>query len=217
MIKSRNDVFLLFEDYSRTQHELNCQFYTNCTEKWSGKRLAIYANGIVCGKVREGDRLTMQTLKKGVSEEALYNEICLYYKRQIKNLKLEKDNIINNLNIIVCEKQFQDLNEIPLDQWINDNCKFNEIINVEFSHSEFKVFLYLYYAYYNYSYDKHFKIIDTETSIFPKCDRYGLVNVDQNRKILHLNPPRIYDCSIKKTFFTNNVPLHLLQNLSEMI
>lgn len=35
--------------------------------------------------------------------------------------------------------------------------------------------------------------------------------------MLPIDPPRIYDRSVDKTFFTKNIPLHLLKKLSEMM
>ena len=87
MIESKNDILPLLNEYISTQHEWVYQFWMEDTEKWSCKRQAIYSNGIVLGKFREGDNLTIKTLKIGVSDTALRNEIRQYYERKIKAQK----------------------------------------------------------------------------------------------------------------------------------
>ena len=87
MIESKNDILPLLNEYIRTQYEWVYQFWMEDAEKWSGKRQAIYINGIVLGKFREGDNLTIETLKRGVSNITLHNEIHQYYVRKVKAQK----------------------------------------------------------------------------------------------------------------------------------
>ncbi|MCM1054649.1 MAG: hypothetical protein NC394_03915 [Bacteroides sp.] len=46
--------------------------------------------------------------------------------------------------------------------------------------------------------------------------KYGIVPVDENRELISIDPPRIYDKTINKTFFIKNLSLPLLQKISEM-
>ena len=79
MIESKYDIFPLLNEYISTQHEWMYQFWMRDAEKWNDTRRAIYINGVVLGKFRESDILTIQTLKLGVSDTALHNEIHQYY------------------------------------------------------------------------------------------------------------------------------------------
>ena len=67
MISHRNDVITLLEEYINTQREQTYQFWMSDAEEWSQDRQSLYMDGIVLGKFREGDPMTMQTLEKGVS------------------------------------------------------------------------------------------------------------------------------------------------------
>ena len=41
--------------------------------------------------------------------------------------------------------------------------------------------------------------------------------MDDERELLPIEPPRIYDRKINKTFFTKNVPLNLLEKIADMM
>lgn len=228
MIDSKNDILPLLNEYIGTQHEWVYQFWMGDAEEWSGTRQARYTNGVVLGKFREGDILTIQTLKAGVSDTALHSEIHQYYERIIKTHKeLEHPDIMQQAMLEVYEKQFQELLVLPIDKWIENNCVWiqNDVINLPYS--EIKVLLYLYYAFDNYDYIRKNRynsdissLTATYENIFNKQSqfcKYGIVPIDQHRTLLPIDPPRIYDRSVDKTFFTKNIPLHLLKKLSDMM
>ncbi|MBQ3783945.1 MAG: hypothetical protein II838_10970 [Lachnospiraceae bacterium] len=56
-------------------------------------------------------------------------------------------------------------------------------------------------------------ILDKQSQFY----KYGLLSIDEDRQLLAVNPPRIYDRLVDKTFFTKNVPLHLLQQITQMM
>lgn len=224
MIESKNDILPLLNEYLNTQYELVYQFWM----KESGKRLAKYCNGVVLGKFREGDNLTIQTLKKGVSDIALHSEIHQYYDREIRiQKKLEHPDIMQQGKLKIYKKQFQELMSVPINKWIENNCAWVQNDAVGLTYPEVKVLLYLYYAFDNYDYIRKNRynsdisnLIATYGNIFNKqsqFDKYGIVPIDQHRILLPIDPPRIYDCSVDKTFFTKNTPVHLLKELSNMM
>lgn len=228
MIESRNDILPLLIEYIGTQHECTYQFWMGNAEKWSGTRKAMYSNGVVLGKIREGDIQTIQTLKAGVSNRALHDEIQQYYERKIKAQKeLEHPDIMQQKFLETYEQQFRDFRALPVDEWIENNCSWilSDVANL--SYPEIKVLLYLYYAFDNYDSIRKNRfnsdvsnLTATYENIFNKQSqfgKYGIVPIDQHRTLLPIDPPRIYDCSIDKTFFTKNIPLHLLKKLSDMM
>lgn len=228
MIESKNDILSLLNEYIGTQHELTYQFWMGKTEKWNGERQAIYSNGVVLGKIREDDIQTIQTLKAGVSDKALHDEIYQYYVRKIKEQKeLEHPDIMQQSMLEVYERQFQDFQEFPIDEWIENNCAWIQSDVANLSYPEIKVLLYLYYAFDNYDSIRKNRfnsdvsnLVATYKNTFNKQSqfgKYGIVPIDQHRTLLPIYPPRIYDCSIDKTFFTKNIPLHLLKKLSDMM
>lgn len=228
MIESKNDILPLLNEYIDTQHEWIYQFWMGDAEEWSGTRQAIYSNGVVLGKFRESDILTIQTLKLGVSDTALHNEIQQYYERKIKAQKeLEHPDIMQQGMLAIYEKQFRDFLILPIDEWIENNCTWIQNDVADLAYPEVKVLLYLYYAFDNYDYIRRNRynsdtssLTATYENIFNKQSqfgKYGIVPIDQHRTLLPIDPPRIYDRSVDKTFFTKNIPLHLLKKLSEMM
>lgn len=228
MIESKNDILPLLNKYIGTQHEWIYQFWMGDAEEWSGTRQAIYSNGVVLGKFRESDILTIQTLKLGVSDTALHNEIHQYYERRIKAQKeLEHPDIMQQGMLEIYEKQFRDFLILPIDEWIENNCTWIQNDVADLAYPEVKVLLYLYYAFDNYDYIRKNRYNSDTSSltaayenIFNKQSqfgKYGIVPIDQHRTLLPIDPPRIYDRSVDKTFFTKNIPLHLLKKLSEMM
>lgn len=228
MINSRNDIIPLLDEYVDTQHEWVCQFWGADVEPWSGKRQAIYTNGVVLGKFREGDMQTMEVIGKGVTDAALYSEIRQYYERKVKTGKeLEQPDILQKEMLEVEKQQLQDLLNQPIDEWIQNNCTWIKDDVPDVPYSEVKALLYLYYAFYNYDYiqkNRYNSDVSILTTIYEgvfdkqsQFYKYGIVPIDQYRILFPVDPPRIYDSSVDKTFFTKNIPLHLLKKFSEMM
>lgn len=216
------------DEYVDTQHEWVCQFWGADVEPWSGKRQAIYTNGVVLGKFREGDMQTMEVIGKGVTDAALYSEIRQYYERKVKTGKeLEQPDILQKEMLKVEKQQLQDLLNQPIDEWIQNNCTWIKDDVPDVPYSEVKALLYLYYAFYNYDYiqkNRYNSDVSILTTIYEgvfdkqsQFYKYGIVPIDQYRILFPVDPPRIYDSSVDKTFFTKNIPLHLLKKFSEMM
>lgn len=227
LIKSRTEIIDLLKEYEATQHEQMHQFWMSEAE-WSGKRQAQYANGVVLGKFREKDPETMRTLQKGVTDEALRLEIKISLERNIKKIQnLDELNIIQKIRLDSDTKLCEELLSYKMDDWMKKNCRWLCEEAKELTYSETRVLLYLEYAFPNYNYTKNdpycsdineleveYKDIFDKQSQFHK---YGIVPLGNERELLTIDPPRIYDSSINRTFFTKNVPLHLLKQISEMM
>lgn len=137
-----------------------------------------------------------------------------------------KPDILQERMLPKFKKQYKQLSVQTMDEWIKDNLGWMLKEAAEIPYSKTRVLIYLYHTYYNYDSirknpynsetDKLSAIYD---SIFNKQSQfrsYGLIPIDQYRTLLSVEPPRIYDSSINKTFFTKNIPLHLLEQLSDM-
>lgn len=227
MITQRQEIISLLEEYINTQREQIYQFWMSDVEEWNQHRQKLYMDGIVFGKFREGDPSTMQTLEKGVSDTALQEEFCIYLSRQIKTIKsTSKPDVFQELRLPALQSQFKQLSVQPIDIWIEENLGWmiNEAAKIPYSNA--RVLIYLHHAYYNYDaicknpYNSDInRLTAIYDGIFDKQSQfksYGLISIDQHRALLPIEPPRIYDCSINKTFFTKNIPLHLLEKLSDM-
>lgn len=227
MIENRQEVIFLLDEYIKTQREWIHQSFVPDLARWGSKRQSLYWNGIVLGKFRERDPLTMQTLEKQVSDTALQEELSIFFSREIKTIMdTAKPDILQERMLPKFKKQYKQLSVQTMDEWIKDNLGWMLKEAAEIPYSKTRVLIYLYHTYYNYDSirknpynsetDKLSAIYD---SIFNKQSQfrsYGLIPIDQYRTLLSVEPPRIYDSSINKTFFTKNIPLHLLEQLSDM-
>ncbi len=100
MISSRGEIMELLKEYTATQHEWIYQFWMPGIEEWNAERQVAYANGIVLGKLREGDSITRQVLKQGVTDKALYSEISVNLERHIKKIEeLEQSDIMQQMEL----------------------------------------------------------------------------------------------------------------------
>lgn len=228
MIDSRDEIIELLKEYTVTQYEHVYQFWMPGAAKWSVKRQVDYNNGIVLGKFRENDSATMQILKEGVTDKALYSEIRVSLEHQIKSIEdLEQPDIMQQMCLVSYRRQQDELLSCSIDEWISKNCGWIKRDVEGRPYSEVKTLLYLYYSFENYEYQRQnpfcsdlnelqavYEDILGKQSQFNK---YGIVPVDNERELLLIDPPRIYDISINKTFFTKNVPLTLLKKIAEMI
>ena len=227
MIEHRQEVIFLLDEYIKTQQEWIHQAWIPDLDKWNSDRQRLYWDGIVFGKFRERDPLTMQTLEKGVSDTALQEELCTYFSRKIKEIKDSTEpDILQRYMLPTLQNKYSQLSLIQIDDWINKN--MGRMLNEasEISYAKARVVIYLYHAYYNYDsirknpYNSDLsRLTEIYGGIFDKQSQfksYGLVPIDHHRVLLPVEPPRIYDCSLNKTFFTKNIPLHLLEQLSDM-
>ncbi len=228
MIKSRNDIVPLLKEYTSTQREFIYQFWMGNSKEWSTERQVMYTYGVVLGKYREKDELTMKVLKEGVSEAALIEEIRLNCVSKIRLIKgKEHPDIMDKMELERIEKQLQELMTLPIDKWLETNWAWvlNELVDV--STAERRALLYLYYAFENYNHTRNSKFnpdIDCLSAVYghifgkkSQFGKYGVVPTGQNRKLLPIDPPRIYDDSIDKTFFIKNIPIYLVEQFSKMM
>lgn len=227
MIQSTQEVLTLLEQYLETQHELLYHVYMEGIEEWSTEKQLIYSYGVVLGKFQEKDEATLNTLKKGVCDNALYKEIHAYLNYQIKKLgELDSPDIMQKLMLSSCKKQIAAISTISFSRWINEYLPTIKPYLSSLSFDESKVLIFLYYAFENYNHiqkDKYNSDISHLSKIYQNVFdkqsqfyKYGIVPVDESRTLFPLDPPRLYDSSINKTFFTQNIPLHLLKRFMDL-
>lgn len=208
--KLLND-FLIASDYYT--------FYT--TEYAKGnvgydKILVDYVNGPLLGKIREKDSLTLQTLKNGVTDEVLKNEIQLYFSFEID--KLNSSATPEELKVI----------KTNINEYINAELSLKRDISefMSLSLNEKRVYIFLDYAYRNYSTEIDSKFNNDLSRLNQSLKniliqehqftKYGLVHVNDNRELIVLNPPRIFDKTTNTTYYTKNISLNLLSKINRL-
>lgn len=191
-------------------------FRNTDVEQWDEKRKALYAKGVIHGLYRENNRCLRECLDQDVRIEKI---LCLV-KRFVQDNRLSinervKKNFggVNNLRDALdkcCfdeEQNLIQLSESNILDWIND---YNRLILEDLKNESENVklrFLELYIEYYYYvkdNDDSQCKIKATYDSILGQesdYKRYNLIPIDSGKKLLALNPPRVYDETIDKTVF----------------
>lgn len=228
MIKSRNELLDILEEYLSADYEIVSDLYSGNDKTWRSQKCLHYSNGVVLGKYRDRDIRTMNLLKQGVSDEALLDEISTYEKNYINRLmaKVNPDTI-DKARIDMSRRLLDELSIKCIDEWIDKNCVWIRDDTVDISYQEKRVLLYLIYAFENFrnqrrhpycnetdQIDKVYrKILNKQSQLY----KYGLVPIGEDRELITVYPPRVYDRRINRTFFTKNVPLDLLQQISKMI
>lgn len=227
MINSKDEILDVLKEYAEAEHEYTYHLWSSDVPKWDTKKECAYINGVVLGKFREKDDLTMKLLKRGVSDRALYDEIKVNLKYEIAQIEgVEQPNIMHLMKLKVYKEQINELSLESIDNWIEKNCGLMQFVATEIPYSEVKTLLYLYYSFDNYIHQiRHTFCSDLDnlkeaySNVFGKQSqfaKYGIVPIDKERELLLIDPPRIYDKGLNKTFFTKNVPLILLKKINEM-
>lgn len=228
MITSKDEIIDILKEYIKVQQEYTYSFWLPNESKWDTKKKCAYMNGVVLGKLREKDALTMDLLKKGVSDKVLYDEIKINLEYQITHIQnVERpDIILQQAQLISYKEQIKELSLETIDTWINKNCKWisNDVEGL--TYAEVKTFLYLYYSFDNYTRQiRHTFCDDLDElkvafrNIFGKQSqfaKYGIIPIDNSRELLPIDPPRVYDKVLNRTFFTKNIPLILLEKIDKM-
>lgn len=185
-------------------------YYKPTTEKST-----FHTFGSVIAKVYENDPTILKVLKKGVTDEALKQELISFYKNEISS---DHPQVLEDL-------QTKDLNYCINRYGIYRNFSPNEI---KFSMDEKRVYEFLHCAYRNllrkiedkFNSDlSHLSqqlknIIDHEDQF----KKYGLLRISNDRELLALNPPRIYDKTTDSTYFINtHVSIHFWKTIDTML
>lgn len=227
MITSKSEITEALKEYEKVQREYTYFLYSSNAPKWDAKKHSTYLNGIVLGKFQENDFLTMQLLKEGVSDSILCAEIKASLEHQIQKItNAEQPDILKQMLLKSYKSQISELSLNSLDIWICKNVGWIQTYTRGIPYSEFKTLLYLYYSFDNYTYQKRHAFCsdlgdlkEAYRDVFGKQSqfaKYGVVPIDQERELIAINPPRIYDKKLNKTFFTKNVPMILLKKFDEM-
>lgn len=197
-------------------------------EKFGGKRLAQYANGVVVGKFRECDKKTLEALRLNIPYDEVKRVILEYYKSERDVLKaIEDPDSIRQQQLQNCNFQIEQLKDLKLEEWLLKNQSWISCTLPRMNQDDFIGFIYIYYAYEEYCRkkdnilnSKHENIDKLYAECFDKSSqfmKYGLLPIDDQRKLLAIDPPRIYDSTNNKTLFVKNIPLSLCVKFNELI
>ena len=223
-ITGRTDIKKLLDYIFQVHQELLCQQWSE-KYTWSGKRQALYSNGVIFGMYNEKDKELLKLLEEDVENKALYNELLIEINRRLQEYRAVKDrSLMDKCFYIHAENEKKSLEYRGLNEWIEKNCSWlPENLTCL---SQKRAFLYIYLVFKNLCADKSSlynndvpNIISLYKDIFKKNSqlrKYGLIPIDNSRELLVIDPPRIYDKTIDTTIFIKGMPKDLLNTIKSL-
>lgn len=221
----------IFEEYMEMENSRieNC-FMGDYKNGWDVKRHCLYINGVVWGKYRERDPKTIDVIKSNISNECIKNIFQKYSENQLQSLKsCGKHDIITTKKIMNLEGQLEDLTKLSLEQWMRmyqpltiEECLKNGDEDIECAiHLAFIEFSYELYrieckSIYNKEQGKVKQLYSNNHDLLTFYEKYELIPIDNERKLLAINPPRIYDIEADKTLYIQNVSVELADKLNDL-
>jgi len=227
MIESSKEIYTLLSEYYSDAKEYVAQLCDPTRPQWSPHKQALYHCGVVLAKYLEQDSETLLFCEEDISDKILVFEISRYLENQTQLIKhkgiLSKRDI---LDIQLNTTQLNELNSQSVNAWIDHYCNWIEYETGEIQNKTKRALVFLHYSFNNFQTDLDnplnsgmerlcslYKDIFDRNSQFKK---YGLVPIDDNRELLTISPPRIYDKQINRTLYIRNTPLHLLKLFDEL-
>lgn len=221
MITERKEIIHLLNDYIETEHE-RTQIFWGSAPNWEVDREVKYFNGVVMGKYRENDPETLKILNEQVSKEALYDEVSIHLQNKIYEYKQQNKLDIHQQEMFIEEQnKYEFLRANGIEMWVTKYSRWLEADAQGLNDNQIRALLFIYYSFDNYMKElKHpfnsditlvKKIYDGVFEKQSQFEKYGLLPIDDERELLEVEPPRIYDKSIDKTMFIKNMPLSLIK------
>lgn len=224
MKESLNKLFL---EYQKTQNEyIQAMLPGNTLPNWNAKRLAVYSYGVVIGKYIEKDEETLNVINQTICEEEIKRTIKSCYNYDIDKLSsLDTGNLISELKIKSNQDALRDLESLDLEEWIKKYYIFT-LDHVKIPIDSCLGFIYIDYSYkeyerkinspYSLDQDNILKLYQDNNNEGTSLSKYGLISIDENKELICVDPPRIYDKEIDKTLFLKNVPHSISKVLQDL-
>ena len=211
----------LFEALLKT--EIEYQHLNGINNLWPEERRTKYNFGVLLGKYLEKDSMLFDFLRYQYSNEEITTTIIENINYLIKQIKQQKNiDFLNECKVDMLTNQLDLLTSKKLEEWLATY--YQPIYKMEpysIEDCHIKTFCYIDYAYTNYC-NKLKSVYNSDTNniktiyagIYEKESqlyKYGLIEIDDNCEIMPLDPPRIFDSKINKTFYLINVTKELLE------
>lgn len=204
---------------------IQCNFQDEPPCGWDTHRHNLFCNGSVWGFYQERDPQLIQFIQEFDSAEALKEEIRKNLHTEKRALSKAEQDIMNMARLEVCQIRLDELDSLPFNDWICKHANWAQTI-IDVPDDDLLGFLYIHFRYENYKDDiksPYNSALDKIKSLYEgrfnkesQFNKYELIPIDSERKLLPIKWPRIYDRSIDKTLFVKNVPLELLAKLYEL-
>jgi len=179
--------------------------------------------GVVIYKYQQCDDLMLKMVSKNITDIELIACILKDLKAEADELKKAHANdTINIAKYYSCCKNIELLENGDLATWIADNfLPCLRAVGAEILEAHIKGFCYVLYGYKDYCKRKksvYNRDLDRLKSIYSRCfdknselHTYGLIEIDKKCELLAIDPPRLFDPRVNKTFYLSNIKKDLLE------
>ena len=207
-------LFSIYIDWSRANPDDNSD--------WSIKRYCVYQLGPVVGKYIERDTELLKIIACDYSIQDMVDTVLPGIDSQIQKYESQDSlNIIDKMKYESCLNQYTLLIGNNPQQWLSEYFESTmKGIGLTVDADTIIGLCVVYYGYLNYcqkinsiyntdyNHLKHLykKYYSKDSSLY----KYNLVDIVNDCEIMTIDPPRVYDKRIDKTFLASNVPKELL-------
>ena len=214
-----NKIFNLYHEWIEADSKNDAQ--------WSVKRYCNYTFGPVLGLYLDKDKSLIDVLNDDFTDEELCAQLIPIKERTLREVLKAESDLMTEFK----QKSYQDELSLLRDGRINEwmNRFFIPCIksaNIEIDETHFRGLCYVMHGYENYQYnitsvycgnidllkELYQGVLDKNSELYT----YKLIEVTPTCEMLAIDPPRIYDSRIDKTFYLSNVSKELLNTFIEL-
>ena len=195
--------------------------------QWGVKRYCNYSFGPVLGLYSEKDKSLIDILNDDFTDEELCAQLIPIKERDLRELLEAENDLMTECKCKSYQDELSLLRRRNIEEWMN---RFFipciKSANLEIDESHFRGLCYVMYGYENYQYNitsVYCGNIDVLKSLYQgildkgsELYTYKLIEVTPACEMLAIDPPRIYDPRIDKTFYLSNVSKELLNTFIEL-
>lgn len=195
--------------------------------QWSTERICKYNFGPVLGLYLEKDKSLINILNDEFSDEELCTLLIPIKERALSELLEAENDLMTECKRKSCQDELTLLKNENIEEWMRRFfIPYIRTGNFEINESHYRGLCYVTYGYRNYQHTLTSKycgdisvlkqlyhgVLDKNSELYT----YSLIEVTPTCEMLAIDPPRIYDSRIDKTFYLSNVNKELLNTFIEL-
>ena len=226
-MKVTNDMLQALYNKIFTIHLELMKTDTQNDPQWGVKRYCKYSYCPVLGLYSEKDEQLFKILNSDFTDEDLSTLLIPIIERGLNKLLNTETDIMTEIKLKSYQNQLSLLRDRKIEEWMElvfIPCYNIGVIEIDESH--FRGLCYVIYGYKNFQdsitsvYNGNIDVLkDLYQGVLGKDSElhtYKLIEITPDCKMLVMDPPRIYDSRIDKTFYLSNVSKELLNTFIEL-
>ena len=187
-----------------------------------------FLHWVIFDKYKERESLLLEVVSYNFTDTEFVS--CILKNVKDKETRLRKsstDSLMDKYKYESCLEEIALLEDGNIMTWINQYfLSWLRYANVQVLEEHVVGFCYVYYGYdnyYNYKNSTYNSDLETLKSIYDEFFNkssalytYGLIEIDKTCKLLAMDPPRLYDSKVNKTFYLSNIRKEILELFSSI-